>query len=45
MQTTIIRNGLYFDGLGNKGIKKDIVIKNNKIECCFRCSTKNRKRN
>ena len=32
MQTTIIRNGLYFDGLGNKGIKKDIVIKNNKID-------------
>ena len=32
MQTTIIRNGLYFDGLGNKGIKKDVVIKNNKID-------------
>lgn len=32
MQTTIIRNGLYFDGLGNKGVPKDVVIKNNKIE-------------
>ncbi len=32
MQTTIIRNGLYFDGLGNKGIKKDVVIKDNKID-------------
>lgn len=29
MSTTIIRNGLYFDGLGNKGVKKDIVIKDN----------------
>ena len=32
MQTTIIRNGLYFDGLGNKAIKKDVIIKNNKID-------------
>ena len=32
MQTTIIRNGIYFDGLGNKGIKKDVIIKDNKIE-------------
>lgn len=32
MQTTIIRNGLYFDGLGNKGVQKDIVIKNNIID-------------
>lgn len=32
MQTTIIRNGTYFDGLGNKGIKKDVVIKNNLID-------------
>lgn len=32
MQTTIIRNGLYFDGLGNKGILKDVIIKNNKID-------------
>jgi len=31
MQTTIIRNGIYFDGLGNKGIKKDIIIKGNTI--------------
>ncbi len=32
MQTTIIRNGIYFDGLGNKGIQKDVVIKDNKID-------------
>jgi N-acyl-D-aspartate/D-glutamate deacylase len=32
MQTTIIRNGLYFDGLGNKGVKKDVIIKDNKID-------------
>lgn len=32
MQTTIIRNGIYFDGLGNKGIQKDVVIKNNIID-------------
>jgi N-acyl-D-aspartate/D-glutamate deacylase len=32
MQTTIIRNGTYFDGLGSKGIKKDVIIKNNKID-------------
>jgi N-acyl-D-aspartate/D-glutamate deacylase len=31
MSTTIIRNGLYFDGLGNKGVKKDVVIKDNII--------------
>jgi N-acyl-D-aspartate/D-glutamate deacylase len=31
MPTTIIRNGLYFDGLGNKGVKKDVVIKDNII--------------
>ncbi|HUH74618.1 MAG TPA: amidohydrolase family protein [Chitinophagales bacterium] len=29
MSTTIIRNGLYFDGLGNKGVKKDVIIKGN----------------
>ena len=32
MQTTIIRNGLYFDGLGNKGVQKDVIIKDNKID-------------
>ena len=32
METTIIRNGIYFDGLGNKGIQKDVVIKDNKID-------------
>ncbi len=32
MSTTIIRNGLYFDGTGKKGEKKDVVIKNNKID-------------
>ena len=32
MQTTIIRNGLYFDGTGAKGIKKDIIIKDGKID-------------
>lgn len=32
MQTTIIRNGIYFDGTGAKGVKRDIVIKNNKID-------------
>lgn len=32
MQTTIIRNGTYFDGLGNKGVQKDIVIKDGKID-------------
>lgn len=30
--TTIIRNGLYFDGTGAKGVQKDVVIKNNKID-------------
>ena len=29
MQTTIIRNGLYFDGTGAPGQKKDVIIKNN----------------
>ncbi|MFN8284257.1 MAG: amidohydrolase family protein [Chitinophagales bacterium] len=32
MQTTIIRNGIYFDGLGNIGVQKDIIIKDNKID-------------
>ena len=32
MQTTIIRNGIYFDGLGNKGVQKDVVIKDTKID-------------
>ncbi len=32
MQTTIIRNGIYFDGTGAKGVKKDIIIKNNKVD-------------
>ncbi|MCB9034080.1 MAG: amidohydrolase family protein [Chitinophagales bacterium] len=32
MHTTIIRNGLYFDGLGNSPQKKDVVIKNNIID-------------
>ena len=32
MSTTIIRNGLYFDGLGNEGAKKDVVIKDGKID-------------
>ncbi|HRH56557.1 MAG: amidohydrolase family protein [Chitinophagales bacterium] len=32
MQTTIIRNGLYFDGLGNKGVQKDVVIKDHIID-------------
>lgn len=32
MQTTIIRNGIYFDGLGNKGVQKDVVIKDHKID-------------
>lgn len=32
MGTTIIRNGLYFDGTGKQGIKKDVIIKNNKID-------------
>ncbi len=31
MNTTIIRNGIYYDGLGNPGVKKDILIKNGKI--------------
>jgi N-acyl-D-aspartate/D-glutamate deacylase len=30
--TTIIRNGLYFDGTGAKGVQKDVVIKNHKID-------------
>lgn len=30
--TTIIRNGLYFDGLGNKGILRDVIIRNGKID-------------
>lgn len=30
--TTIIRNGLYFDGTGEKGQQKDVVIKDNKID-------------
>ncbi len=29
MSVKIIRNGLYFDGLGNKGVKKDVVIEGN----------------
>ncbi len=32
MTTTIIRNGLYFDGTGAKGVHKDIIIKNGKID-------------
>ncbi|MCO5249081.1 MAG: amidohydrolase family protein [Chitinophagales bacterium] len=32
MSTTIIRNGLYFDGLGNKGLKKDVVIQDGLIQ-------------
>jgi len=32
MQTTIIRNGLYFDGLGNKGVQKDVIIKDNIVD-------------
>ncbi|MCC6570507.1 MAG: amidohydrolase family protein, partial [Chitinophagales bacterium] len=32
MQTTIIRNGLYFDGTGAPGQKKDVIIKNNLID-------------
>ncbi len=32
MSTTIIRNGLYFDGLGNKGVKKDVIIKGNIVD-------------
>lgn len=32
MQTTLIRNGLYFDGTGVKGVQKDIIIRNNKID-------------
>ncbi|MCO5233855.1 MAG: amidohydrolase family protein [Chitinophagales bacterium] len=31
MSITILRNGIYFDGLGNKGVKKDVVIKDNII--------------
>ncbi|MFN8237017.1 MAG: hypothetical protein U0T77_02515, partial [Chitinophagales bacterium] len=30
--TTIIRNGLYFDGTGAKGQQKDVVIKDHKID-------------
>jgi N-acyl-D-aspartate/D-glutamate deacylase len=30
--TTIIRNGLYFDGTGKKGVLKDVIIKGNKID-------------
>lgn len=30
--TTIIRNGLYFDGTGAKGERKDVVIKDRKID-------------
>ena len=30
--TTVIRNGLYFDGLGNKGVQRDVVIRNGKID-------------
>ena len=29
--TTIVRNGLYFDGTGAKGIKADVVIKRGKV--------------
>lgn len=32
MSITIIRNGLYFDGLGNKGVKKDVIIEHNHIQ-------------
>jgi len=32
MQTTIIRNGIYYDGLGNKGVQKDVVIRGNVID-------------
>jgi len=31
MATTIIRNGIYFDGTGAKGVRRDIVIKDGKI--------------
>ncbi|MCO5230903.1 MAG: amidohydrolase family protein [Chitinophagales bacterium] len=31
MSVTILRNGIYFDGLGNPGVKKDVVIKDNII--------------
>lgn len=31
-ETTIIRNGIYFDGLGNKGVQKDVIISKGKIE-------------
>lgn len=30
-KTTIIRNGLYFDGTGAKGVVRDVVIKDHKI--------------
>ena len=30
--TTIIRNGLYFDGTGKKGVLKDVIIKGDKID-------------
>ncbi len=29
--TTVIRNGLYFDGTGSKGVHKDIVIQDSKV--------------
>lgn len=32
MSITIIRNGIYFDGTGAKGEKKDIIIKDNLID-------------
>lgn len=28
---TVIRNGLFFDGTGSKGVHKDIVIQNSKV--------------
>ena len=32
MSTTIIKNGIYYDGLGNPGVKKDVIIKDNLID-------------
>ena len=30
--TTIIRNGLFFDGTGTKGKKADVVLQNGKVD-------------
>lgn len=33
--TTVIRNGLFFDGTGSKGVHKDIVIRDSKVAAIY----------